>query len=44
LIYLGHIILAKGVEFNPEKVRAVKQYPIPKNYKEFKQFLKLIGY
>jgi len=41
---LGHIILAKDVELNPEKVRAVKQYSVPKNYKEFKQFLEFIDY
>ena len=44
MIYLGHVISDKGVKPNPEKVRAVKEYPVPKNHKELKQFLGLVGY
>jgi transposase InsO family protein len=44
LMYLGHIISDKGVKPNPEKVKAVKLYPIPKNHKELRQFLGLVGY
>jgi hypothetical protein len=40
LIYLGHIILNKGVKSNPEKIKAIEQYPVPKNKKQIKQFLK----
>ncbi|CAK1589486.1 unnamed protein product [Parnassius mnemosyne] len=42
--YLGHIITDKGVSPNPEKVKAVSQFPIPKSPKEIKSFLGLIGY
>ncbi|KMQ89530.1 enzymatic polyprotein endonuclease reverse [Lasius niger] len=41
LMYLGHIISDKGVKPNPEKIKAVEQYPIPKNHKQLKQFLGL---
>ena len=42
--YLGHIISSKGVSPNPEKIKAIKCYPAPKNEKQIKQFLGLIGY
>ena len=44
LIYLGHIISDKGVKPNPEKIKAVQQYPVLRNHKEIKQFLGLVGY
>lgn len=42
--YLGHIITQNGVKPNPDKIAAVRNYPIPKNPKQIKQFLGLIGY
>ncbi|CAG5041301.1 unnamed protein product [Parnassius apollo] len=42
--YLGHVITDKGVTPNPDKVKAVSDYPIPKNPKEIKSFLGLVGY
>lgn len=42
--YLGHIITDKGVTPNPEKVKAVTNFPVPKNPKEVKSFLGLAGY
>lgn len=42
--YLGHIINDKGISPNPEKIKAIKNYPIPTNPKQIKQFLGLIGY
>ncbi|KAJ3642034.1 hypothetical protein Zmor_024854 [Zophobas morio] len=42
--YLGHVISDKGVPPNPEKIKAVIEYPVPKNAKQIKQFLGLIGY
>lgn len=42
--YLGHIISDKGVMPNPEKVKAVSDYPVPTNIKQIKQFLGLVGY
>lgn len=44
LTYLGHIISDKGVRPNPEKIKAIEQYPVPKNHKQIKQFLGLVGY
>lgn len=44
LTYLGHIISDEGVKPNPEKLKAVEEYPVPKNVKQIKQFLGLVGY
>ena len=42
--YLGHIITPEGVKPNPDKIKAVLKYPIPKTPKEIKAFLGLVGY
>ncbi|CAH2090167.1 unnamed protein product [Euphydryas editha] len=42
--YLGHIITERGVKPNPEKVRAVTEYPIPKSARDIKSFLCLVSY
>lgn len=42
--YLGHFIQAQGVSTNPRKVKAVKEWPQPKNVKMLRGFLGLAGY
>lgn len=42
--FLGHIVTPDGIRPNPDKVKAVESYPIPKTPKEIKSFLGLIGY
>lgn len=42
--YLGHIVTPNGVKPNPEKIKIIKNYPIPKTVKQIKSFLGLIGY
>ena len=42
--YLGHVITNEGVKPNPDKVDAIKRYPLPKTRKEIKSFLGLLGY
>lgn len=44
IAYLGHVITEKGVKANPEKIRSIKDYPKPKDEKQIKQFLGLLGY
>ena len=44
VIYLGHIIAADGVRPNPEKIKAVAEFPVPKSRKNLKQFLGLVNY
>ncbi|CAK1603215.1 unnamed protein product [Parnassius mnemosyne] len=42
--YLGHQITKDGVKPNPEKVKAVTQFPTPKSPKDIKSFLGLVSY
>ena len=42
--YLGHLILENGVEPMPDKLSSIKEMPAPRNPKEIKQFLGLVGY
>ena len=34
LEFLGHIVTATGIKADPEKNRAVQEFPVPKNIKE----------
>lgn len=42
--YLGHVITPTGVKPNPDKIIAIKKFPIPKTQKDIKSFLGLLGY
>lgn len=42
--YLGHVIGSDGVKPDPAKVKAVTNFPQPRNAKNIKQFLGLVGY
>lgn len=44
VIFLGHKITEDGVKPNPDKVKAVKCYPVPKNAKDIQAFLGLCNY
>ena len=44
LEYLGHILSGRGVEVDLEKIRSIKQWPIPTNVREVRGFLGLTGY
>lgn len=42
--FLGHVISKDGVKPNPNKIEAIKRYPLPKTPTEIKRFLGLLGY
>ena len=42
--FLGHVISGRGVEPDPEKVRAVVDWPTPRNLTEAKGFVALASY
>ncbi|XP_073153203.1 uncharacterized mitochondrial protein AtMg00860-like [Henckelia pumila] len=42
--FLGHIISKDGVEVDPCKVQAVKEWFVPRNASEIRSFLGLAGY
>jgi hypothetical protein len=42
--FLGHIVSKDGIKADPEKVKAVKELPIPKDEKAVSRFLGMAGY
>ncbi|KAI3376240.1 hypothetical protein L3Q82_016744 [Scortum barcoo] len=42
--YLGHIVSRNGVETDPEKITALKTWPIPQNLRKLRSFLGFAGY
>ena len=42
--FLGHVVSSDGIKTDPEKVKAVKTWPVPVNVKELQSFLGLAGY
>lgn len=42
--HLGHVVSVEGVETDPEKVSALKSWPVPKTLKELRSFLGFAGY
>lgn len=42
--YLGHVVLAQGVEMDPMKIEAIIGWPIPTTVKLLRGFLGLTGY
>ena len=44
MTFLGHVISAKGVSVDPQKIEAVVNWKPPKNVSEVRSFLGLAGY
>jgi transposase InsO family protein len=44
LKYLGHVVSSSGIEPDPDKIRAVRDYPIPARLKDVRTFLGLTSY
>ena len=42
--FLGHVLSAKGISPNPEKVDKVWDWPVPKTSKEVHSFIGLVSY
>jgi hypothetical protein len=42
--YLGHICTPSGIRPDPNKVKAIKQYPIPKTVRDIRAFIGLARY
>jgi len=42
--FLGHIVSKEGIYVDSQKIKAVTQWPIPKNITEVRSFLGLAGY
>lgn len=42
--FLGHLVTSEGVKPNPDKIIAIKNWPIPKTETELRGFLGTLGY
>ena len=42
--FLGHVVTPEGVKPNPNKIEAIKNWPLPQNEKELRAFLGVMGY
>ncbi|XP_073289382.1 uncharacterized mitochondrial protein AtMg00860-like [Primulina huaijiensis] len=42
--FLGHIVSRDGIEVDPSKVEAFRDWPVPKSVTEIRSFLGLVGY
>ncbi|KAL6459833.1 hypothetical protein MHYP_G00315920 [Metynnis hypsauchen] len=42
--YLGHVVSRNGVQTDPEKISALKTWPVPKTLRALKSFLGFAGY
>lgn len=44
IIFMGHVISDKGVSMDPEKGKAVRDFPAPKSVPELRRFLGMVQY
>ena len=42
--YLGHVVSDRGVETDPDKIKALSEWPVPHNVKTLRSFLGFTGY
>jgi hypothetical protein len=42
--YLGHIISTYGIIVDPEKIEAIRGWPVPRNVIDVRSFMGLAGY
>ena len=44
VLFLGHVLLAKGISANPEKVEKIRNWPVSKKIKKVQSFLGLASH
>ena len=41
---MGHIVSERGIEVDPDKIKAIQEMPIPKTEKDVRGFIKKMQY
>ncbi|GES72789.1 retroviral-like aspartic protease 1 [Rhizophagus clarus] len=42
--FLGHVVSRKGIQTDPEKLRVIKEFPVPKDLTQLRGFIALASY
>ena len=42
--YLGHVVTKEGIYVDPEKIRSIEEWLVPKDVSEVRSFMEIIGY
>ena len=42
--YLGHVCTPSGIRPDPQKIKAIERYPVPKTARDIRAFIGLAGY
>ena len=42
--YLGHLVSKDGIFVDPDKVKAIMEWPVPKNVSDIRSFMGITGY
>ena len=42
--YLGHVVSKDGILFDPDKVKSIMEWSVPKNVSDIRSFMGIIGY
>ena len=42
--YLGHVITKKGISVDPDKIKAINDWPVPKDVTGIRSFMGITGY
>ena len=42
--FLGHVVSANGIQCDPQKIAAIKEWPVPENISDVRSFLGLASY
>ena len=42
--YLGHVVTKEGISVDPKKIRAIEDWPVPKDVTDVRSFMGITGY
>ena len=42
--YLGHVVTKEGISVDPEKIKAIEDWPVPKDVTDVRSFMGITGY